>query len=166
VTRPTSSADPRAYRTADADGRPLAVFIDGNGNVWLDVHGELARLEPVAAMRLGGKLGGAGQRSFGSPRLTSAEADRAPIDTRGVVVAYREVADRIARRIAAGEFGERGQLPPSPDLAEWYGVGRGTVDAARRELERRGLVTVTLGLGTFVALARARAGRAGREIFP
>lgn len=139
-----ASVDPRAYRTQDADGRPVAVFTDGEGSVWLDVHGELARLGEAAAMKLGGRLGGAARRTLGSPPGAPAPGGERP--PRG----YRELAERLQRRIEAGEFGDAGRLPPSPELAERYGVGRGTVDGARRELERRGLVTVTLGLGTFV----------------
>ena len=144
-----AGSDPRAYRMADADGKPLAVFVGGDGKVWLDVHGEVARLDPVEAMRLGGHLGGAGKRA---PHRAArpAEDDRAPVDTRGPEPAYLVVADRIARRVKSGEFTGR-RLPTGPELMDWYGVNRGIIASARRELIERGIITVTQGIGTFPA---------------
>lgn len=132
-------ADPRAYRVADADGKPIAVFV-GEGSVWLAVGGELARLGPVEAMRLGGRLGGAGNRALHLPARSADDDDRAPIDTSGPDVAYMVVADRLARRIKAGEFNGR-RMPTGDELMAWYGVNRGVINAARRELIERGLIT-------------------------
>jgi GntR family transcriptional regulator len=78
------------------------------------------------------------------------EDDRAPIDPRGAELVYAEVANRIERRIRAGEFGESGRLPSETDLADWYGVARMTVRRAHQELTERGLVRVVAGKGTFV----------------
>jgi DNA-binding GntR family transcriptional regulator len=75
--------------------------------------------------------------------------DRAPIDPRGPELVYVVVADRLERRIRAGEFGESGRLPSESDLADWYGVARMTVRRAHAELTERGLVTVVPGKGTF-----------------
>jgi DNA-binding GntR family transcriptional regulator len=61
----------------------------------------------------------------------------------------RAVADRIEKRIRAGEFGEHGRLPSTPDLAKQYGVSPGSARRARRELELRGVVRVVSGKGTF-----------------
>lgn len=79
-------ADPRAWRTADADGKPITVFI-GDGSVWLDVNGELARLGGTEAMSLGGRIGGAARRIFGPgsvrPRNVSAAPPPAPVGQGG-----------------------------------------------------------------------------------
>jgi hypothetical protein len=62
------AGDLRAFRTADADGLPVSCGVDCDGNVWLIVHGHAARLDVTTAMRLGGRLNGAGQRAVGAPR--------------------------------------------------------------------------------------------------
>ncbi len=78
------------------------------------------------------------------------EDDRAPIDPKGPELVYKVVADRIERRILAGEWGEGDRLPSETDLAEWYGVARMTVRRAHEELTQRKLVRVVPGKGTFV----------------
>lgn len=78
------------------------------------------------------------------------DEDRAPIDPRGYHRAYEVVADRIERRIRAGEFTYHAPLPSEPALAEWYGVSRTTVRSAARLLAERGMVEVRPGKGTFV----------------
>lgn len=78
------------------------------------------------------------------------EDDRAPIDSKGPELVYVTVADRLERRIRAGEWGEAGRLPSETDLAEWYGVARMTVRRAERLLTERGLVIVVPSKGTFV----------------
>lgn len=60
--------DPRAYWTLDADGLPVACGVDGEGHVWLLVHGTVARLDITTALKLGGRLNGAGQRATKVPR--------------------------------------------------------------------------------------------------
>jgi GntR family transcriptional regulator len=146
------AADPRAYRAADADGRPVAVAVDGAGNVWLRVGGSLARLDGHQAMKLGGRLSGAAHRSARHPAARPQAADdRAPVDAEGMEIAYQVIADRIAARITAGEFGPQGRLPAEADLAAWYQVSRGVISRARRELLERGLVTVQPGMGTYAA---------------
>jgi DNA-binding GntR family transcriptional regulator len=62
---------------------------------------------------------------------------------------YLQIAERLDKRIRAGEFGEHGKLPGSADLAEWYGVSIGVIAHAREELKRRRLVLVIPGYGTF-----------------
>ena len=64
---------------------------------------------------------------------------------------YLQVADRLAERIRAGEFGRTGKLPGGPGLCDHYGVGAAVVRHARQELLRRGLVVVKTGRGTFTA---------------
>ena len=78
------------------------------------------------------------------------EDDRAPIDPRGPELVYEEVANRIERRIRAGEFGDTGRLPSEQDLAEWYGVAKMTIRRAHEELVKRGLIVRRTGKGTFV----------------
>jgi DNA-binding GntR family transcriptional regulator len=77
------------------------------------------------------------------------EDDQAPIDPAGPDLVYVTVANRLERRIRAGEFGEAGRLPGETDLAEWYGVARMTIRRAHQELVQRGLVRVVPGKGTF-----------------
>ena len=50
--------------------------------------------------------------------LIMSDDDQAPIDPAGPDLVYVTVADRIERRIRAGEFGESGRLPGETDLAE------------------------------------------------
>lgn len=152
MTGDPASADPRAFRMADSDGKPLAVFTDGEGSVWLDVHGELARLDRVQAMKLGGRLGGAAQRALGCPGPASPSPDdRTPIDARGMDIAYQVVADRLERRIRAGEFSPGRRLPAEHELTAWYGVSRSVIVRARRVLLERGMVVSSPGIGIFIA---------------
>jgi hypothetical protein len=131
---------------ADADGRQLEVSMDARGNVWLRIGDQAARLEASQAVRLGGRLLGTGQRAVMPPAVPPAD-DRAPTGRR----AYKVIAERLERRIMAGEFGTRGRLPAASGLAAWYGVSVATIDRARRELRERGLVTVEPGMGTYAA---------------
>ena len=85
--------------------------------------------------------------------LIMEEDDRAPIDPHGPDLVYAVIADRIERRIRAGEFGDAGRLPSETDLAEWYGVARVTVRRAHQELEQRGLIRIVPGKGTYVTRA-------------
>lgn len=63
----------------------------------------------------------------------------------------RRVEDDLRRRLNAGEW-ERGEaLPSVADLAEHYGVARGTVAKALRRLADAGLVNVVPNWGTFRA---------------
>jgi GntR family transcriptional regulator len=62
---------------------------------------------------------------------------------------WRQVADDLRAEIESG--GLRGKLPSEPELSEIYGVARVTVHRAVVALREEGLVTVTLGRGTFVA---------------
>jgi len=88
--------------------------------------------------------------------LIMEDDDRAPIDPAGPDLVYVTVANRIEKRIRAGEFGDSGRLPSENDLAEWYGVARMTIRRAARELTERGLVRVVPGKGTFITGQRSR----------
>ena len=63
---------------------------------------------------------------------------------------YRQVADHLAARMAAGEFPPDSMLPGERALAEEYGVALGTIRRAMDELRDRGLVTTLPAKGTFV----------------
>jgi hypothetical protein len=62
---------------------------------------------------------------------------------------YIRVADRLEDRIRRGEFGADGKLPPTGDLADWYGMSAAVVRHARQELVRRNLAVFRLGHGYF-----------------
>jgi GntR family transcriptional regulator, sialic acid-inducible nan operon repressor len=56
-----------------------------------------------------------------------------------------EVADRIEKMIAAGEFGSGEQLPSEKDLSQMFGVGRPAVREALFILQQDGLVEIANG---------------------
>ncbi|MGM7669164.1 GntR family transcriptional regulator [Microbacterium sp. A93] len=63
---------------------------------------------------------------------------------------YRHVADRLAQRIADGEFPVGSMLPGEQALAGEHGVARGTVRSALALLARRGAVSSRPGAGWIV----------------
>ncbi|MFJ6519360.1 GntR family transcriptional regulator [Streptomyces filamentosus] len=63
---------------------------------------------------------------------------------------WRELADRLAERIRAGEWGAGERLPHIRDLVEAGEGSKSTVHAAYRALEAEGLVTSSRGHGTVV----------------
>jgi GntR family transcriptional regulator len=67
---------------------------------------------------------------------------------------YRQVADALQRRIAAGEPGFSIRLPSERAIAEEFGLSRMTARQAVELLARRGAVYRRPGSGTFVASAR------------
>jgi DNA-binding transcriptional MocR family regulator len=64
---------------------------------------------------------------------------------------YLAVADAIAEDMRAGRLAPGVRLPAQRDLAAMLGVDFTTVTRAYAEARRRGLVTSTVGKGTFVA---------------
>ena len=68
---------------------------------------------------------------------------------------YRQIADHLRNEMEAGRLSAGAKLPPIRSLANELGVNRGTVSLAYEELAARGLVTSTVGRGTFVREARA-----------
>ncbi|WP_319541487.1 PLP-dependent aminotransferase family protein [uncultured Pseudodesulfovibrio sp.] len=74
-----------------------------------------------------------------------------PVLTEGVDPLYKGLADAIERDIATGRLTPGERLPTHRDLADGLGVNVSTVTRAYREAEKRGLVSGTVGRGTFVA---------------
>ncbi len=75
--------------------------------------------------------------------------DFAPIKRRRL---SDEVSSQIQTRIAAGELRAGDKLPPERQLAERFGVSRGAVREALRNLERAGVVSLQAGAkgGAFI----------------
>ncbi len=63
---------------------------------------------------------------------------------------YRAIADALAGDISEGRLSIGQRLPTHRDLARRLGVTIGTVTRAYGEAERRGLISATVGRGTFV----------------
>jgi DNA-binding transcriptional MocR family regulator len=64
---------------------------------------------------------------------------------------FVELADAIERGVADGVLRPGQRLPPHRDLADLIKVNVSTVTRGYREAERRGLVSATVGRGTFVS---------------
>ncbi|MFG1760644.1 GntR family transcriptional regulator [Micromonospora sp. SD12] len=64
---------------------------------------------------------------------------------------YRQLADLLAAQIEEGKLTPGQPLPSELHLQQTYGVARGTVRMAMRELRDRGLVVTVHARGTFVA---------------
>ena len=65
---------------------------------------------------------------------------------------YRALADSLRARIVAGDHAPGAQLPTELDLAQEFGVSRGTVIKAIDVLVAEGIVTKRQGAGSFVSL--------------
>jgi GntR family transcriptional regulator len=63
---------------------------------------------------------------------------------------YVQLADKLAARIAAGEFPLGSRLPSEAALAEHYGVAKMTVRRAMEILRERGMVRTLHGRGSVV----------------
>ncbi|WFE52184.1 GntR family transcriptional regulator [Micromonospora sp. WMMD1155] len=63
---------------------------------------------------------------------------------------YRQLADLLAKQIEEGKLRPGQPLPSELHLQQTYGVARGTVRMAMRELRDRGLVVTVHAKGTFV----------------
>ena len=66
-------------------------------------------------------------------------------------VRYRDIAENLRDRVAAGEFGAGRLLPSEAELSEGYEVSRVTVRRALELLREEGLIDARQGLGWFVA---------------
>lgn len=78
---------------------------------------------------------------------SSIQADLGPIRKTKI---YAEIAAQIQRLIADGRLRPGDKLPPERELAELFGVSRGSVRDAIRVLEMQGLVEPRHGDGTVV----------------
>jgi GntR family transcriptional regulator len=66
-------------------------------------------------------------------------------------VRYRDIAENLRDRVAAGEFGAGRLLPSEAELSDRYGASRVTVRRALELLRDEGLIDARQGLGWFVA---------------
>ncbi|SOB58882.1 Transcriptional regulator, GntR family with aminotransferase domain [Pseudodesulfovibrio profundus] len=64
---------------------------------------------------------------------------------------YKALADAIERDISDGKLVPGERLPTHRDMAEMIGINVSTVTKGYQEAERRGLLSGTVGRGTFVA---------------
>jgi putative hydrolases of HD superfamily len=78
-----------------------------------------------------------------------------PIDPEDPRTSYVKIAASIRAAILAGEFDPDERLPSGGELAEFFGVNRGTVVSAVRVLQEEGFVRSRPGGGVYVA-GRAR----------
>ena len=76
---------------------------------------------------------------------------------------WRDVRDRVAARIEAGELAPGDRLPAEPELAGAFDVGRHSVRRAMAALAERGMVSVGRGRGTFVRAQPPVTYRVGRR---
>ena len=75
-----------------------------------------------------------------------------------------EIAAQIRKQIAASRFQLNERLPPERTLAEQYGVARGTVREALRQLETAGFVARRAGSGTYVTFSESSKARSIVEV--
>lgn len=76
------------------------------------------------------------------------------IDPASGVPAWRQLADALRERIAAGEWPPGARLPSESRLMQEYGLGRTTVRRAVQALRAQGAVEVQHGWGTRVPIPR------------
>jgi GntR family transcriptional regulator len=66
-------------------------------------------------------------------------------------VRYRDIAENLRDRVAAGEFGAGRLLPSEAELSDGYDASRVTVRRALELLRDEGLIDARQGLGWFIA---------------
>ena len=76
----------------------------------------------------------------------------------------QRIVDALLEAVNEGSLAPGAQLPPHRELADSLGVALGTVSRAYSLAKERGLITGTVGRGTFVAGREADAEDAGGEI--
>lgn len=64
---------------------------------------------------------------------------------------WRQLADLIKDRIAAGEYQPRQPIPSEHQFVQETGLSRSTVQKALRALRDEGVIYAVHGLGTFVS---------------
>lgn len=70
-----------------------------------------------------------------------------------------DIAGALRKQIASARFALNERLPPERLLAEQFGVARGTIREALRQLEESGFVRRRPGSGTYVTWTEDNAGR-------
>ena len=75
---------------------------------------------------------------------------RAPRRLPAPIRIYRQVADALEARIAAGEFKSGDRLPTERELSAYYGVSRTCIREALLALEIARLVSIRVGSGVYV----------------
>ena len=70
-----------------------------------------------------------------------------------------DIAGALRRQISAAQFVRNDRLPPERALAEQFGVARGTVREALKQLEDIGFVERRAGSGTYVTYSERDEGR-------
>lgn len=91
------------------------------------------------------------------PRQTDA-ADADSVLQFGAGHSAALIATRLRRMIEEGDYRRGEPLPPERNLAEAFGVSRGTIRKALARIEEAGLVIRRVGSGTFVARDSANSG--------
>lgn len=72
-------------------------------------------------------------------------------DSKEEYLYFKRISDHIRNKILSAEWNENMQIPSSHELADQFGVSRGTVLKAIKELNKDGLLISIRGKGTFVA---------------
>lgn len=72
------------------------------------------------------------------------------IDREGPVPPYRQIADALRARIAAGDIPVGRRIPSLVELEATYGVARDTLRKAVQVLKDEGLVETVTGMGIYV----------------
>lgn len=75
-------------------------------------------------------------------------------DPQSAIPLYFQIERDLSSRIAAGTLMPGSRIPTEEELIREYGVSRTTVRRAIQELERRGLIEIRRGRGTFVRGAK------------
>ena len=72
------------------------------------------------------------------------------IEKNSTVSIYQQLINQVTRKVQNGERPSGKKLPTVRELADQLGIARGTVKHAYEELERKGIITMTRGKGTFI----------------
>ena len=72
------------------------------------------------------------------------------IEKNSTVSIYQQLINQVTRKVQNGELPSGKKLHTVRELADQLGIARGTVKHAYEELERKGIITMTRGKGTFI----------------
>ena len=78
-----------------------------------------------------------------------------PIDKNSETPAYRQIVEGITSLVREGKLRPGDRLPAERELAEMYGLARGTVKKAYENLAQNNVVEVIHGRGTFVSFRQS-----------